>query len=399
MKPLLFSATFIFSLTAFSQDFYYENHLKGYCDVGFKYITYFDSSRTYNLKFSEREKNNGKSIDPRPIIIGMWYPTKSDGHEKSMTYGEYLKIDNQYDSMDVFIKRLEKYNTSNSFYYMFTGSPSTLFTLNKKRKFKFHMNRSIPVHKNATPIEDRFPLVIYHAGLGGTLNDNTILCEYLASHGYVVVTSSFLPIDYHDIEIDWDLDRSTQDIDFILDKIKKLDNIDSSKIALIGHSFGAQAVLGYKADNHTSINCLINLESTMDDIDDEYPSGFEPLTDKLRDNNQNINVPMMIFASPKATFRVIDCLENSDRLYCKLKSKLSHNEYTSLTSYTIHELKRKTKKRKEIWEKYSAVNEFCLNFLNYQFYKGSDSEKLLFSDKSDFFDVFNIPKGKALDLK
>src|SRR5262249_30219062 len=38
---------------------------------------------------------------------------------------------------------------------------------------------------------ESFPLVIYHAGAGSSFEDNSVLCEFLASHGFVVLGSAF----------------------------------------------------------------------------------------------------------------------------------------------------------------------------------------------------------------
>jgi len=37
--------------------------------------------------------------------------------------------------------------------------------------------------QNVAPAPGKFPVVIYHAGLGGTFDDNAVVYEYLASHG------------------------------------------------------------------------------------------------------------------------------------------------------------------------------------------------------------------------
>ena len=44
--------------------------------------------------------------------------------------------------------------------------------------------------KDAPAAVGRFPVVIYHPGLGGSYEDNSVLFEYLASHGYLVLSSA-----------------------------------------------------------------------------------------------------------------------------------------------------------------------------------------------------------------
>jgi predicted dienelactone hydrolase len=48
-----------------------------------------------------------------------------------------------------------------------------------------------PCIRNAPHAEGKFPLVIYHSGNGSSFEDNSVLCEFLASHGYVVLGSAF----------------------------------------------------------------------------------------------------------------------------------------------------------------------------------------------------------------
>ena len=52
-------------------------------------------------------------------------------------------------------------------------------------------NAATSAHRNAPPVERRFPLVIYHSGGGSSFEDNAVLCEFLASHGFVVLGSAF----------------------------------------------------------------------------------------------------------------------------------------------------------------------------------------------------------------
>jgi dienelactone hydrolase len=42
-------------------------------------------------------------------------------------------------------------------------------------------------HRNAPVREGRFPLVVFSHGNGGSRHQNTFWCDYLASHGYIIV--------------------------------------------------------------------------------------------------------------------------------------------------------------------------------------------------------------------
>lgn len=367
----------------------YPNLEKGKYDIGFKTIIDFDYTRTYNLKYPN--DTSSQNHDPRPIIINIWYPAKANTKAKSMLYGDYIKIQTHDVVLKTFIKRIEDYNENNSSLYMFNAD-----SLNKEQKEKFtkHLQQPLYVFRNAAPLNEKFPLVIYHAGLGGTLNDNTVLCEYLASHGFVVVSGAFQANDYKYVDLDWDLERSTKDIDFMLNAIKNLTFVDFSKIAAIGQSYGAQAVLGYKTENYSPVSCLISLDNTFDYSIDADPEGFEPLTEKLYKKNKNMNVPSLIFAGPYATFIVMDSLKNSDRIYATIK--LGHNEYTSLSSFAILKGLQKRPDKDTVWSKYILINNYCLNYLRYNFFNDTTAKNFIFSKHPYLEDIYEISKGKKV---
>jgi len=368
----------------------YPNLEKGEYEIGYKTIIDFDVSRTYNLKYPN--DTSYQKHDPRPIIVNVWYPARASEQEKSMLYGDYIKIQTQDSTLQTFIKRIEDYNATNSSEYMFYAKS---INEEQKKAFAKHLEQPIDVFKNATPVKGKFPLIIYHAGLGGTLNDNTVLCEYLASHGFVVMSGAFQANNYKYVDLDWDLERSTKDIDFMLNMIKDMPFIDFSRIAAIGHSYGAQAVLGYKTENFSPVSWLIILDSTIDYSLDANPKGFKPLTEKLYKKIDNMNVPMIVFANPSAKFKVIDSLKHSDRIYTTID--LSHNEFTSLTSFAVLNGLQKRSDKDTVWSKYSLVNKYCLNYLKYNIFNDTSAQKYILSEKTQFTSVYNIPKGKSLN--
>lgn len=386
-----FYTTLIMSYTSLNaqKTLLYPSHEKGMFDVGYKTIIDFDYSRTYDLNYPNI--TSSKKYDPRPIIINIWYPANITKKDKSMLYAEYIKIPTQDAALKTFIGRIEDYNERNSILYMFNAD-----SINKEQKelFRKHLQQPISVYKNASPQNNKFPLVIYHAGLGGTLNDNTILCEYLASHGFVVISSAFQSNDYKYVDLDWDLERSTKDIDFMLNAIKNFNFIDFSKIAAIGQSYGAQAILGYKTEDYSPVSCLISLDNTFDYSIDANPEGFEPLTKMLYEKNKNIDVPVLVFADPSALFKVMDSLKNSDRIYATID--LGHNQYTSLSSYAILKGLQNRTDINSIWDKYSLINNYCLNYLKWNFYNDSSAIKYIFSKNPYIFDVVKVQKGKTI---
>lgn len=389
--PFLVFVVIVCNSAAAQKKMLYPGLEKGKYDIGYKTMIDYDYSRTYNLSYPADTVS--QKHDPRPIITNIWYPAMKAAKDKPMLYGDYIKVQTQDLTLKNFIKRIEEYNAENSKFYSFYERE---LNADQQKKYTAQLNLPIDVVRDAVPLTGKFPLVIYHAGLGGTLNDNTILCEYLASHGFVVVSGAFQGNDYKDVDLDWDLERSRKDLDFMLNKIKNLPFIDFAKVAAIGHSYGAQAVLAYRTEDFSPVSCLIIIDTTMDYSYDAMPDDFEDLTRVLYAKIKNLNVPMLVFANPNARFRVVDSLKYSDRIYATVD--LEHNDFTSLTALAKRNDLMRRDNPDTVWAKYATVVNYCLNYLNYNINNDNSAKQFVLS-KHPFFNVSEVPKGKALAIK
>jgi hypothetical protein len=106
---------------------------------------------------------------------------------------------------------------------------------------------------------------------------------------------------------------------------------------------------------------------------------------------------MLVFANPNAKFKVIDSLKNSDRMYATIK--LKHNEFTSLSSYAVLKDLQNRKDKDIVWEKYTLINKYCLNYLKYNFFNDSESKRFLLTKYPVLSEIHEIPKGKSLNAK
>jgi predicted dienelactone hydrolase len=114
-------------------------------------------------------------------------------------------------------------------------------------------------HRNAPVRQGRFPLVVFSHGNGGTRHQNTFWCDYLASHGYIIVSPDHTgnarwtiidgkPITMQGSErLNSARDRPL-DVCFLLDQMTQWDKgadarfagrIDTDHAAVAGMSFGS----------------------------------------------------------------------------------------------------------------------------------------------------------------
>ena len=100
------------------------------------------------------------------------------------------------------------------------------------------------------------PLIAYSPHAGGSRLVATLLCEHLASHGYAVAALDHSEVVAADLagkdaetqaqraaRVDAIIASRVPDVRFLLDKVAAEGGVDSTRIGLVGHSFGGWTVL------------------------------------------------------------------------------------------------------------------------------------------------------------
>lgn len=125
--------------------------------------------------------------------------------------------------------------------------------------------RPIRAVSQAVPAPGPHPVVIYHPGLGGNPLENAQLCETLAAKGFAVLTSGYFHQEpWQDSFFCGQTDTSLADIAFLINHAASLPFADPSRIAVIGHSFGAQVALVAACEPQNGIDAVIALDTTLD---------------------------------------------------------------------------------------------------------------------------------------
>jgi hypothetical protein len=133
--------------------------------VGLKVVDQYDRSRTYPASSKGLSKPSTGETG-RPLQTLVWYPSlKSTG--KPMTVADYTQL---ADTEIHFNATDEKENRW----------PSLL---------KTSFDNPLWAVREAKPAKGRYPVLIYAPSDSSVSWENADLCEYLASHGYVVLAS------------------------------------------------------------------------------------------------------------------------------------------------------------------------------------------------------------------
>lgn len=333
-------------------------------DVGFK--------STWETDYSQAYIYDGVYIN-RPILINLWYPAIYNENIK-MSYGDYFDFDVKSVTLNHLSRDYVKYNLATLSFQIFGKEPEELSEIENEVLQKF-LKRKIDVKKNAVEKDGKFPLIIYHQGFGASFEDNALLCQFLASNGYVVIGSSF----FHNSDEDFGVmggEQSVKDIYYLINYASALDNVDISNVALIGHSGGAQASILAKSTKNNLIKAVVSLETTQETFglaDTRWNGYTKPVLEKLT----NMNGSLLAFAEHKAVFQLFDLMTAADRYYVTFPETLNHNEYISQGIFANHlnfEVQKKegngpsnqVDNLKQDLINYCKVNNYILDFLQWK---------------------------------
>ena len=223
--------------------FQFQEH-PGPFAVGLKVVEQYDYSRVYHYATDDLGKPY-QGERSRPLQTLIWYPAQKSG-AKPMTVGDYTD--------------LLKTEVN------FAGSKTPAYAhdiIGLDGFSKAALARSLWAVRNAPFESGRFPVVIYAPSGPSVSWENADLCEYLASHGYVVIASPDMGLMTRDIDYDVaNINAQARDISFLVGFAQTLPNTDMSKVAVAGFSWGAISNL-FAAARDNRIDALIALDGSM----------------------------------------------------------------------------------------------------------------------------------------
>jgi dienelactone hydrolase len=280
--------------------------------VGFRATWTFDPARPYRTEFDDGKTYAG----PRPILVNVWYPAAAGG--AATNRAAYLQppdgpgVTALAAGLAAYVRDI---TASDAF-----GADEALLPDDARRRFAGYLAAPLTAVRDAAPAGGRFPIVVYHAGNGSSYADNAELCEYLASHGHVVLGSTFLSPDGRS----YNVGEGWRDFDPLIEWAREhLPFADAARVVGLGHSAGAQAMLAYATRPAPRIRAFALLDTTMDYHGLEVP--FHAAVPELFEHRAAVTTPLLVVAKPYAIFALVDAFDGADRTY--LAVQLDHNEY------------------------------------------------------------------------
>jgi dienelactone hydrolase len=200
-------------------------------DVGFRRLWDADRARIWprSAALDSLEGNIA-----RPIRVDVWYPAECDGAQP-MPLGGYVNIDSPgpvFDDLVFLTHRWDEYS------YRGLAEDST--------SYDRLMSTETAACFGATAAPGRFPVVVYSAGWFNRAPDNTIIAEFLASHGFVVAAVPQLNPGLWTYNFRSDaqsVENQVRDLEVALALLSEQSFVDRRRVAAMGYSTGGDVAL------------------------------------------------------------------------------------------------------------------------------------------------------------
>ena len=222
-------------------------------DVGFRYYKVFDTTRLYY---------NNQDTTYRPLLITFWYPSKEESDKDNMNFKQYIDLisirDDFSKTNDVIDS--DSYNFVNAYAQFAKNSYAIGLNITTQQILDSPVKAclNLPIEKG------EFPLIIYAPSNSKTPIQNHIICEYLASHGfYVISVSSAGPNSIERKDLGKSILAQVEDMEFILDYIGKRIKINYSNIGLFGFSTGGLATAIFQM-KHKNVKAIFSMDGSQE---------------------------------------------------------------------------------------------------------------------------------------
>jgi len=214
---------------------------KGSYDVCFKTFETYDDSRQYTV---------GKDTIARPLLIHFWYPAAERIKDPNLAFKDYIDLI----ALREDFSRISSEVNENSFNYVsaYSGFAKQAFGLDTSITTQQILACPVSAKSGGTNIKSKgkLPLLIYAPSNSKSSVQNHLICEFLASHGFMIISvGSAGPSSLQRPDLTKSTMAQVEDMEFILKYFE--DHISSgyTSLGLFGFSSGSQATTIFQMRN------------------------------------------------------------------------------------------------------------------------------------------------------
>ncbi len=217
----------------------------GRYQAGFRTVRSVDPSRTFDDAIEKPRS--------RPIQLYIWYPAEPNASAQPMRYDEYI----YRSAADT--RPATSISTRPRVLSAFASSVGLFDETRRMNEFR----APTAAYPEARAATGRFPLVLYAPGFNAPAFENSVLCEYLATHGFIVLATS--SVGWHQRIMTSDqlgLEAQVRDMEFVLSLAASIPSADLARVAAIGYSWGGLADVLLQLRSPT-IRAVVSLDGSI----------------------------------------------------------------------------------------------------------------------------------------
>jgi len=352
------------------------NLLPGPFAVGFGTVEKYDYSRTFRPE-KDYFGNRLEGEKARPIQLCYWYPAQTDDSRTRMLYGEYAFPYPNDASFFNLLSNLQ--NRELGVLFPFMGNNQALV--------QNSMDIELYGMRDAAPVEGSFPLVLYHGGRRGSYSQNVVMCEYLASHGFIVATTHTIGQANPNVgESGEDFQTVVRDKELALAMARDLPGVNAEKLGLLGFGYGGSTALIHQMRN-SGVDAVVTLQADFLAAD-----AFERLTSQTFYDPLSMQAPwfQLFTENPEmpVDLSLLDSLRFAERYDCRFTG-LSAQDLTTYRLLAASLTPDSTTTFTATSRGYNTTCDHVLNFLKAYLYDDPAGwawlESLLEDPDPDFF--------------
>jgi dienelactone hydrolase len=219
--------------------------------VGVKVIQQYDRTRVFKASVDLATGEPVQGERTRPVQAIVWYPAVRCG--KPVTYRDYLDtiaLEDDFTRSAAEVRRM---------------TDSLVKDNAGTRRDAVLREIAGPMHavRDARAESGSYPVVIYAPSYSAPASENVDLCEYLASHGYIVLSSRSMGAHTRAMTIDHEgVEAQAGDISYLIAYAATLPQADTSRVAAVGFSWGGLANV-VAAAKDLRIRALVSLDGSV----------------------------------------------------------------------------------------------------------------------------------------
>lgn len=214
--------------------------LKGEFKVGFKLLEKWDSTRIYGDGF-------------RPMQIAVWYPSH-EAPKSRLTLEDMIRMGARSETLSKDGKQEEG---------EIKGYINSAH-INSDKAIEY-LSADLGISNQIEIAKGKYPVVLYAPGSSAHWYDNYLMCQILASHGYIVASMKSRSHQSPTMSMNWiGVNSQVQDLEFALSQVYGLIGSENiTGVNVTGRSWGAIAALVFAIKNERITKTIASLDGTL----------------------------------------------------------------------------------------------------------------------------------------